>query len=75
MTVIASVAKQSRKPQLLKKNIYTKFETVSEKLTVKRFLLNKRTQCFSENPIAPVIKLENDVPQHFLRRGNRVEFI
>jgi|ABDH01.1.fsa_nt_gi hypothetical protein len=47
----------------------------AEKLAVKRFVLSKRTQCFSENPIAPVIKLEEDVPQHFLQRGNRVEFV
>jgi len=47
----------------------------AEKLAVKRFILSKRTQCFSENPVAPVIKLEEDVPQNFLQRGNRVEFV
>ena len=46
----------------------------AEKFTVKKFYLSKKTQCFSENPIAPVIKLEEDVPEDFLQRGNRVDF-
>jgi hypothetical protein len=41
----------------------------------KKFKVGEKTQCFSrENPVAPVIKLEEDVPANFLQRGNEVVF-
>jgi len=44
------------------------------KFTVNKFSLGKKTQCFRENPVAPLIKLEEYVPENFLQRGNKVVF-
>jgi len=32
-------------------------------------------QCFSNNPISPVIRINEDIASRFLRAGNRVEFV
>jgi hypothetical protein len=42
---------------------------------LKKFNMGKARVCFNlENPVAPVIKLEEDVPENFLQRGNEVVF-
>jgi hypothetical protein len=43
--------------------------------TPKKFQMGEKYRCFNlENPVAPVIKLEEDIPENFLRRGNEVIF-
>jgi hypothetical protein len=46
----------------------------NKRFDLKKFQMGKKRQCFTENPIAPVIKLGEDVPENFLQRGNKVVF-
>ena len=51
-----------------------KFFNGGNSFMLKKFSMGRARQCFSDNPIAPVIKLEEDVPDNFLKRGNPVAF-
>jgi hypothetical protein len=39
-----------------------------------KFCVSEKYQCFGDKPIAPLIKLEEDIPENFLQRGNGVVF-
>lgn len=45
-----------------------------ERFALSNFKIFYKKQCFNQNPVAPLIKLEEDVPKKFLQRGNEVIF-
>jgi hypothetical protein len=51
-----------------------KFFDGNKNFALKKFQVGKKRQCFTENPVAPVIKLEENVPENFLKPGNKVSF-
>jgi hypothetical protein len=51
-----------------------KFNDGNRNFIPRKFRVGKRYQCFSKNPVAPVIKLEEEVPENFLQQGNKVDF-
>jgi len=42
---------------------------------ITRFGIDETKQCFNNNPIAPVIKVDEEIDARFLQVGNRVEFV
>jgi len=53
-------------------NIYDKDGNVTN---VTQMAIAETRQCFNDNPIAPVVKVNEDIPRRFLQTGNRVEFV
>jgi hypothetical protein len=41
---------------------------------ITKFDIDETKQCFNNNPISPVIKVDENIDEGFLRVGNRVEF-
>jgi hypothetical protein len=47
----------------------------NKSFTLKKFQMEIMRVCFNlDNPVAPAFKLEEDVPENFLQRGNEVVF-
>jgi hypothetical protein len=44
------------------------------RFTAKRFSVGKMTQCFSDKPTGPAVKIDETVPERYLQAGNLVEF-
>jgi len=50
------------------------FREGSKNFVPRKFRVGKKYQCFGGSRIAPVIKLEEEVPENFLQQGNEVIF-
>jgi hypothetical protein len=53
-------------------NIYDK---AGEVVNVTQMDIAETRQCFNNNPISPVVKVNEDIPRRFLQAGNRIEFV
>jgi len=51
-----------------------KFVAGNKSFIVEKFSVDKTMQCFNSNPISPIIKLDEDIPETFLRTGNEIVF-
>jgi len=53
-------------------NIYDRDGNVAN---VTKMDIAETRQCFNDNPVSPVIKVNEEIPRRFLQAGNRVEFV
>jgi hypothetical protein len=53
-------------------NIYDKDGDVAN---VTKMDIVETRQCFNNNPVSPVIKVNEDIHRRFLQAGNRIEFV
>ncbi len=53
-------------------NIYDQDGNVA---SVTKIDIAETRQCFNNNPVSPVVKVNEDIPRRFLQAGNRVEFV
>jgi len=50
------------------------FNKNNDVYTVTKFRMSHTTQCFNNNPIAPVFGIEEKISEQFLQKGNKIEF-
>jgi len=53
----------------------TIFDKANRPIEIKNFKMDRTRQCFNNKPISPWFGIEEDVDEHFLQRGNKVEFV
>ena len=49
------------------------YDEQQSSITTKDFSLDRTRQCFNNNGVSPWIKLKPDIPENFLKKGNRIE--
>jgi len=50
------------------------FDAMGGSVRITKFCVGQTTNCFNRNPIAPVVKIDEDVDDRFLQKGNKIEF-
>jgi len=46
----------------------------SEKAKITKFCMSRSSQCFSNRPVSPWFRIDEDIDEKFLQRGNKIEF-
>jgi len=50
------------------------FNKDNDAYVITKFRMSHTTQCFNNNPIAPVFGVEERIGDQFLQKGNKIEF-
>jgi hypothetical protein len=51
------------------------FDKDGASVKISKFLIERSYQCFSNKPKSPWFRVEEEVENRFLQRGNRVDFV
>jgi hypothetical protein len=52
----------------------TMYDENNESVKISKFCLEHSSQCFSNNPVAPWFRVDEEIDRRFLQRGNQVAF-
>jgi len=55
-------------------NVLNIFDAKGRSVSVTKFHVGHTTNCFNDNPIAPMVKIDEDIDDRFLQKGNKIEF-